>query len=240
MNSSTSRGHSSRSVAGVSPFAIRGKSARKIRKYLMSWAGLSEFMDLLGSQALELAEAFEVVLRAAAELAERARRRGENARRRGENARRLLAVLTEHALDLERADLAPRDRGRGVDQLALARQERLVGETLRPRRAPSMRERIVGAGGDLGPAQRQVLGAHEPVERAMVDVVPGEDRRDGDRVVAVVARDRRALLRRELTQRNGHARLLKSREPPRRGGGDGSNGRFPVVVTGLVPVTSAR
>src|SRR3954469_15790846 len=207
MNSSTSRGHSSRSVAGVSPFAIRGKSARKIRKYLMSWAGLSEFMDLLGSQALELAEAFEVVLRAAAELAERARRRGEN-------ARGLLAVLTEHALDLERADLAPRDRGRGVDQLALARQERLVGETLRPRRAPSMRERIVGAGRDLGPAQRQVLGAHEPVEGAVVDVVPGEDRRDGDRVVAVVARDRAALLRRELTQRNGHARLLKAENRP--------------------------
>src|SRR5215207_4609047 len=233
MNSSTSRGHSSRSVAGVSPFAIRGKSARKIRKYLMSWAGLSEFMDLLGSQALELARAFEVVVRAAAELAERARRRGEN-------ARRLLAVLTEHALDLERADLAPCDRGRGVDQLALACQERLVGEALRPRLPSAMRERIVGAGRDLGPAQRQALGAHEPVERAVVDIVPGEDRRDGDGVIAVVARDRAALLRRELAQRDGHSRLLKSREPPGVAAGGGSNGRFPVVVTGLVPVTSAR
>src|SRR5215207_470502 len=179
MNSSTSRGHSSRSVAGVSPFAIRGKSARKIRKYLMSWAGLSEFMDLLGSQALELARAFEVV------------------------------------------------------------QERLVGEALRPRLPSAMRERIVGAGRDLGPAQRQALGAREPVERAVVDVVPGEDRRDGDGVIAVVARDRAALLRRELAQRDGHSRLLKSREPPGVAAG-GSNGRFPVVVTGLVPVTSAR
>ena len=48
----------------------------------------------------------------------------------------------------------------------------------------------------------------------MVDVVPGEDRRDGDRVVAVVARDRSALLRRELTQRNGHSRLLKAENRP--------------------------
>ena len=61
-------------------------------------------------------------------------------------------VLAEHALDLEGADLAPRHRGRGVDQLALARQERLVGEALRPRLPPAMRERIVGAGRD--PARR--------------------------------------------------------------------------------------